>query len=78
MKNVSKTLRNKANRSGDKFSPCLTPTCDAKNLTMPLSMTHDLIDLDMFIITSMTFPVIPYENNFFHNVALLIESNALL
>ena len=48
-----------------------------KNLTMPLSMTHDLIDLDMFIITSMTFPVIPYENNFFHNVALLIESNAL-
>ena len=25
----------------------------------------------------MTFPVIPYENNFFHNVALLIESNAL-
>ena len=49
-----------------------------KNLTMPLSMTHDLIDLDMFIITSMTFPVIPYENNFFHNVALLIESNALL
>ena len=52
-----------------------------KNLTMPLSMTHDLIiliDLYMFIITSMTFPVIPYENNFFHNVALLIESNALL
>ena len=44
---------------------------------MPLSMTHDLIDLYMFIITSMTFPVIPYENNFFHNVALLIESNAL-
>ena len=44
-----------------------------KNLTMPLSMTHDLIiliDLYMFIITSMTFPVIPYENNFFHNVAL--------
>ena len=49
-----------------------------KNLTMPQSMTHDLIDLYMFIITSMTFPVIPYENNFFHNVALLIESNALL
>ena len=35
---------------------------------MPLSMTHDLIDLYMFIITSMTFPVIPYENNFFHNI----------
>ena len=79
MKNVSKTLRNKANRSGDKFSPCLTPTCDAKKSDrMPLSLTHDLIDLYMFIITSMTFPVIPYENNFFHNVALLIESNALL
>ena len=49
-----------------------------KSDCMPLSMTHDLIDLYMFIITSMTFPVIPYENNFFHNVALLIESNALL
>ena len=45
---------------------------------MPLSMTHDLIDLYMFVITSMTFPVIPYENNFFQNVALLIQSNALL
>ena len=79
MKNVSKALRNKANRSGDKFSPCLTPTCDAKQSDcMPLSMTHDLIDLYMFIITSMTFPVILYDNNFFHNVALLIEPNALL
>ena len=43
---------------------------------MPLFLTHDFIDLYMFIITSMTSPVIPYENIFFHNVALLIESNA--
>ena len=45
---------------------------------MPLSMTHDLIDLYMFIITPMTFPVTPYENNFFRSIDLLIESNALL
>ena len=59
-------------------SPKSGTACDAKKSDcMQLSMTHDLIDLYMFIIMSMTFPVIPYENNFFHNVALLIESNAL-
>ena len=75
MKNVSISLRNNANKRGDKFSPCLSPTCDSKNSDcMPLAITHDLMDLYIFNITRRTFPDI----SFFHRIALLIESNALL
>ena len=47
--NVSISLRNNANKSGDTFSPCIDPTCVSKN--------SDCV---------------------FYNIALLIESNALL
>ena len=73
------SLRNNANKRVDKFSPCLCPTCDSNNYNcMPLVITHDLIDLYIFNITRMTFLDIPHDISFFHRVALLIESNALL
>ena len=49
-----------------------------KSHCMPLVITNDLIDLYIFNITRMTFPDIPHDISFFHRVALLIESNALL
>ena len=79
MTNFSISLRYKANSSGDKFSPCLNPTCDSKNSDyMALSITHDLIDLYKFNNTLRSFQDIPYDINFFHSVALFIASNALL
>ena len=79
MKNVSISLRNNANKRGDKFSPCLSPTCDSKNSDyMPLAISHDLMDLYIFNITRRTFPDIPHDISFFQRIALLIESNALL
>ena len=73
------SLSNNSNKMGDTFSPCLSPTCDSKKSDcMPLVITNDLIYLYIFNITRMTFPDIPHDISFFHRVALLIESNALL
>ena len=73
------SLRNNTNKRGDQFSPCLSPICDSKNSDcMSLAITHDLIDLYIYNITRTTFPHIPHGISFFHRVALIIKSNALL
>ena len=44
-----KSFKNKANNTGDKFSPCLTPQkLEKKEDYSQLYETHDLIPLYMF------------------------------
>ena len=75
----SKSLINKANNTGDKFSPCLTPQkLEKKEDCSPLYETHDLIPLYMLKIIWKHFPLILLANSYFHSPTRHTESNALL
>ena len=71
--NCKKSLRKRANRSGDRLSPCLTPTLHRKYSDVILSFCiHDLALAYMFLITFNNLPFISCDKSFCQRSGLII------
>ena len=77
---ILRRLKNKANNTGDKLSPCLTPQkLEKSEDCSPLYETHDFIPLYMFNIIWKHFnTLILLAKSFFHSPTHHTESNVLL
>ena len=74
-----KSFKYNENRKGYTFSPCLTPTSQAKKSENAFPwVIRDLILLCIFRIILKHFPSIQLSNNVCHRPALQTVSNALL
>ena len=76
-KNSSRSFKYRANRNGDKFSPCLTPTVqENESENKPLVATLDLIPLYNCIMTLKHLPSMLFNNTLFQSPNRQTESKA--
>ena len=75
---VSKSFKNNANNTGDKFSPRLTSRkLEKKEDCPPLYATQDFIPVYMLKINLKHLPLVIFASIFFHSPTRQTESNAI-
>ena len=73
-KKSSRSFKYSANRNGDKFSPCLTPTVqENESENKPFVTTLDLIPLYNCVMTLKHLPSILFNNTLFQSPNCQIE-----